>query len=747
MLAFIRQVFRGFSVAVLAVLLIPATVFVCIVGGFIFLPLPANLPPPNSTLPSEATKIYDINGHQIADVRRFEQNVHVDKNDIPLVLKQAVVASEDKNFYKHHGVDIRGSFRAFWADIHNQKTVQGGSTITQQYVKNAYTNKARTITRKIREAVLASQLDRQISKDEILYRYLSTVYFGDGAYGIGAASENYFRKPVTQLNASESAMLVGLIPAPSAWSPRDNPVENEVHRKIVLDKMLQQHYLTQQQHDDAIAQPLWLESQGPPSGPVTMVYNEQKPQAQFPYFVDYVKRYLTAKFGDQMVYQGGLRVQTTLDPTLQSLAESTVANTLAGTKAPLDMSMVAVEPPTGYVKALVGGRDFQQAQVNLALGGCPDHPAPNVKVLVEPTCWRQKGVVGGGTGRQPGSSFKPVVLATAYSEGVQPGKIYPAPRVYYPPDCNGPTCPVHNFEGESFGPTSIKEAMAHSINTVFAPLVKDVGFVQTANMAKKLGIDSAWYSPTVHGNNGNYALGTIDVSPLEMASAYSVFANRGVRQSATPVVKVLDASGKVLEDNTNREGVRVIDEPVADNVTDALRGVIDHGTGATNGQIGRPAAGKTGTTEDYHDAWFVGYTPTLSTSVWMGYSNSIKTINYKGDTQIAGGTVPTATWASFMREALKDVPPTEFSQPAPIRAPDKNVLSLTPGAPLPIQPADHRSPKPTPTGNYNRVDDSASPYVAAPPTTTTIPPIIPPPAALPAQPQSAPSGAGGQRGR
>ncbi len=232
MLSFLRHVLRGFSVVTLSVLLLPATVFTCILGGFIFLPLPANLPEPKPIVSSEASKIYDVNGAELATLRKFDQNLPVEQKDIPPVLKQALISMEDKNFYNHKGVDLRGSLRALKADLQNKSVAQGGSTITQQYVKNAYTNKERTLSRKLREAVLASQLDRQVPKDEILFKYLSSVYFGNGAYGIGAAAQTYFRVPVSQLNASQSAVLVALIPAPSQWSPRDNPTQNESRRKL-----------------------------------------------------------------------------------------------------------------------------------------------------------------------------------------------------------------------------------------------------------------------------------------------------------------------------------------------------------------------------------------------------------------------------------------------------------------------------------------------------------------------------------
>ena len=736
MLSVLKHIFRGFSLTALLVTLVPISVAICLLGGFIFLPLPATIPEPKAVLPSQATKIYDVDGKQIADLGRFEINVPIQKTDIPQVLKNAVISSEDRNFYKHSGVDVRGSARALWADLRNKETVQGGSTITQQYVKLAYKDQDRTISRKIREAIRASQLDRQIDKDEIIYRYLSIVYLGDGAYGVGAASETYFRKPVNELNVSEAAALAGIIPAPSARAPRDNIASAETFRKLVLQQMFDERYIDKATFDDAMAKPLWLDSNGEPPGPVTKIYERETVQTQFPYFVDYVRRYLEARYGIDKVRSGGLQVQTTLSPELQELAEKTVSDKLRGTSAPLDMAMVAVEPPTGYVKAIVGGRDFAKAQVNLALGGCPTRPVgangKPMQVQVEPSCWSKDTypVSGGGVGRQPGSSYKAFVLAAAYEQGIGPNTSYSAPSSWSPPGCRGASCVIRNYEGEAGGRATLKESTWHSYNTVYAPLIRDIGikqdgkaidgFIHTAELAKRLGVTSSYYAADFHQTGGNYALGVIDVAPLDMASAYGVFANRGMRLAPTPVVKVIDDEGNVLEDNSAREPQRVLDEAVADNVTDTLRGVIESGTGRSNGQIGRPAAGKTGTGEEYTNAWFVGYTPTLSTAVWMGYSDRPRTINYKGNTRVAGGTEPTKTWATFMKAALKDVPTTDFSEPAPIKAPDRNVLNLRGenSGPLPIAPQQQRKPTGTPTGDFDQVQRGTQ---AATPPTTPVP--------------------------
>jgi penicillin-binding protein 1A len=483
--------------------------------------------------------------------------------------------------------------------------------------------------------------------------------------------------------------------------------------------MFEQRYLSKEQYDDAVAHPLWLESKGAPPGPATIVKNVQKTQTKYPYFVAYVEKYLRLKYGDDMTYRGGLRVQTTLDPAMQDVAQQTVSDKLKGTSAPLEIALVSVEPQTGFVKSMVGGRDFSKNQVNLALGGCPVQPK-NKKIEVKADCWSNPMVTGGGLGRQPASSFKPFVLAAAYEDGVSPSKTYPGLSVFQIPGCQpagDARCKIRNAEGEPAGTSTIKEAMAHSINTVYAPLGRDVGFDKVANMAKKLGLHDAWYSSQVHTNSGVYSLGVIDTSPLEMAGAYGVFANRGVRQEPTPIVKILGPDAKVIEDNSERNGDRVISEAVADNMNDALEGVISHGTAAGSGNIGRPAAGKTGTAESFSNAWFVGYTPSLSTAVWMGYSDSNDRINYKGNRSVYGGGVPTQTWSAYMKTVLKDVPQTQFEEPAPITKVNTNALeSTTPTIPQ-ILPGQVRQPKPLNAGDFDQTSGGVS--VATTSTTAT----------------------------
>ncbi|MDQ3979709.1 MAG: penicillin-binding protein [Actinomycetota bacterium] len=658
----VSRVPKAVGVFLAVTVLLPVVVAGTALSAYLFLPLPTpELPPPNPGVEaSRITRIYDATGQEIGLLRKFDTKIPVQQSDIPEVLKQAVVATEDQRFYSHSGIDIRGAIRAFWADVQNRTIVQGGSTITQQYVKSVYTGGERTFARKLKEAVIASRLDRRMDKDEILFRYLSNVYFGGGAYGAGAAAESYFKKPVNDLSLSESALLASVIRAPSQLEPRGHPAEAEAGRVRVLGEMLHQGRISQAEYDEAVQQRVVLVgTDAPADGPATFVQPLELQSATEPYFVDSVRRYLSAKYGDDVIYKGGLRVETSLDPRLQDLAEQAVGKSLEGTSPPLEMALVTVEPHTGFVKALVGGRDFAASQVNLALGNCPDRPV----VRDAPVC-----LSGGGTGRQPGSAFKPITLAKAFESGIGPGRVYSGPSAYTFPNCTG-DCTVHNVESGGYGAIALREATAYSVNTVYAQLILDVGVPETAEMAHRLGL--TMISPDGVRSDGepygaSLTLGSGETSPYDMAGAFAVFANRGLQQPATPVVKVTDANGNVLEDNTQRKPRRVLSEAVADNINDVLKGVVEYGTG-TNADVGRPngTAGKTGTSENFGDAWFVGYTPHLSTAVWMGHSDSREKPlrNIKGTGIVYGGTIPARTWGAFMGEALKTAPQADFAPP------------------------------------------------------------------------------------
>ena len=684
-----------------------------------------SVPEPTHPQGGQVSRAFAANGEEIGQFRQFEQNLPVKPADIPLRLKQAMIAAEDESFYSHGGVDFRGVVRAAKADLLAQDFSQGASTITQQYVRNAYTGRERTVGRKLREVVVARQVDRQLPKDEILFKYLSTIYLGEGAYGVGAASENYFRKPVSQLSLSEAALLAGLVPAPSRYEPRGNPSLAEEKRRVVLDKMLDQGYITPEEHSTASAQRIWMVPNVPPNRPATVIHPPQQLDPKYPYFMDYLRRYLVARYGPETVFKGGLEIHTTLDPRMQAAAEGAIAASLAGTSPPLEMALTAVQPETGFVRAMVGGRDFNApgGQANLALGGCTRPPERfKDKVDVPATCWDEKSRVvgGGGSGRQAGSAWKPFVLAAALNKGMPESKVYSAPSSYRFKGCTGDQgCTIQNYEGSGGGSANLRSATARSINTVYAQMIRDVGVKETADMAKKLGITSAWVAtPEIQGPS--YAIGTQEVSPLDMASAFGVFANHGRRNPATPV-EWMKARGKILEDNRRRAPERVLDEGVANSVTDILKGVITGGTG-TKADIGRPAAGKTGTAQEWRDAWFVGYTPQLSAAVWIGNRDRPTSLfGVKGVGRVTGGSIPAETWKGFMLEALKDVPPTDFT----------GVTTLPPPPP-PVNPPPVRTPtsQRPPVTSYRPYDDAYPPlpdyyypppdsYYIPPPTTTT----------------------------
>ena len=624
-----------------------------------------SLPAPRTSVGSPITQVYDSTGAPIASFQQFTTNIPVTSSDIPTVMKQAVVAAEDRRFYQHKGVDTKGILRALWADLNGGGYVQGGSTIDQQYVRLVYGSNVKSIHRKLREAILAGRLDLHMTKDQILTAYLTRAYFGGGAYGVGAAAQLYFRKSVKDLSLSESALLAGILPAPSAYNPRVDPVGAERRRLDVLTKMADQGLITSDVEASAKAQRLvLLPSDTTPAVDVTLVYPPATQETPYPWFVDYVRRYLIARFGEDRVLRGGLRVQTSLDPRLQGQADASVAATLKGTTDPVDMAMVVVDPNTGLVKAMVGGRDFAASQVNAALGSCP--PTTQLAPANQPVC-----IDGGGSGRQPGSAFKPFTLAKAFEEGIDPNTYFYGPSTYNYPlgTCLGVNCTVHNVESGGYGSISLRDATAYSVNTVFAQLVLKVGVVQTAELAHRVGL--TMINPKGRSGYGFYGpsltLGSADVSPLDMAAAYGVFAARGMQFSATPVLRVVAADGTVLEDNTARPGQRVMAQTVADQVNDVLKGVVAKGTG-TAANIGRPdgTAGKTGTTESFSDAWFVGYTPQLVASVWMGDSNGRHPlVNIKGVAQVFGGTLPAQTWHDFMAKALTGVPVQNFAPPAP----------------------------------------------------------------------------------
>ena len=610
--------------AVIVVVVVGMVAATTALATYVFMPLPVNLPEERLQPQRQASTVFALDGTPIGQFKGAETQVEVSAENIPDTIRRAVIAAEDHRFFNHRGVDWQAIGRALHADVKAGKMVQGASTITQQLIRNLYTGSERTVARKAREALLAIQAERVYSKEEILARYLNTVYLGESTFGVEAASQSYFRKAAKDLTLSEAALLAGVIPAPSIYSPRANKALAEQRRNLVLDQMAGYRLATPEEIAKARAE-------------VPVIHPPPKVETQHPWFMDYLRVYLLNVKGytAQQVYGGSLRIETTFDPRLQDAAQRAVAR-LNKPKDP-EAALVAIEPQTGFVRAVVGGRNWDTSQVNLALGR-----------------------LGGGSGRQAGSSFKPYVLAEAFEQGIRPDKRYAAPSCARPKGFDKPVC---NYGHSGYGGVDLRTAMHKSINTVFAKLISDVGVMPTAEMALRLGIKGIDLKAKQYGV---LALGTQETSALEQASAFGVFANHGLRVEPTPVLRILDVKGEIVEDNRKPDGKQVISEAVADNVTSVLQGVVEKGTG-TRAKIGRPAAGKTGTSENWENAWFVGYTPTLSTAVWMGHPGANKTMaNVHGVPHVVGGSLPAMIWHDFMIEAVKDVEPIPFTVAAPL---------------------------------------------------------------------------------
>ena len=644
---------RAVAAFVLALVAVPPVAGAVAVATLVKAPLPVGeLPEQRSTLTAEPSMVFDSTGRQIALFRGFDQTVEVTSEEIPQVLKDAVVAIEDRRFWEHDGVDYEGIARAARINLAVGGVAQGGSTITQQFVKNAYLSGEQTIERKVEEALLATELEKQLTKEEILFGYLTSSYYGSGAYGIGAAAEIYFDKEVADLDISEAAILAGVVQAPSRLSPYVDREAAEDRRRLVLQAMLDQGYISEERHQREFERRLWsVDDEELPGGSVTtLVPRPDKGATHFPYFVDHIEAELLDELGPDLVYNGGLTIETTIVPELQSKAEESVAARLENTEFPVEMALVSIDPSNGHIVSMVGGRDYEVSQVNLATGG--------------------------STGFQPGSAFKPIVLAGAFELGLSPETVYDAPASWDVPGCSGERCTLNNSDFSDRGEITLREAMHSSVNTVFAQLVVDVTIKETKTLALDLGLDRI--DPD-RAYGASLALGAAESSPLEMASAYGTFANNGVRVESTGISRVIDSDGNVLIDNRARRGERVLEEGVAANISDVLTGVINGGTGKS-ASIGRPAAGKTGTAQNYTAAWFVGYTPEYSTAIWMGHADRLESLRgVNGVSAVTGGSHPAIAWGSYMWAAHEGLEVTPFPEPpelAPIDEETAEVLSV-----------------------------------------------------------------------
>jgi len=591
--------------------------FGLLVGGFFFwfytgIGLP-KLETMKDLQRAQTSKLFAADGSVIAELHGEQNRENVPLDQIGQQLQDAVIAIEDERFYHHNGVDWYGIARAFWINVVKGGVVQGGSTITQQYVKNTLAESQRTYWRKLEEANLAFQLEKKYSKQQILEMYLNDVYFGQGCYGVKTACQIFFNKAPNDLTLGECALLAGIIRSPNGYSPYFASKKAKERRDVVLNKMVQLNYISEAQAEQAKQEPIAVQ-------PIP----EKAPNPVAPYFTEYVTQYLKQQFGDDAVFRGGLRIYTTVDLNVQAIAEEAIANTLDEPGDPT-ASMVVLDPRTGQIKAMVGGQDFTASQYNIAAQG----------------------------GRQPGSAFKVFVLAAALSIGISPSKMYDSSNTTLDfPD--GTKWKVQNNEGASYGEVSLEEGTIRSINVVYAHLIKDVGVQRVVSMAHDMGITSPINA------NPAIAIGGLEhgVNPLEMASAFGTLANNGVHCDPIAVTKVTDADGNVLLENSVTSK-QVLRPEVANMENKLLQEVVSSGTG-TSAQIGRPQAGKTGSTDNNTDAWFCGYTPDLVAAVWVGYPEGLVPMRSVHGITVYGGTFPARIWRRVMNRALEGVDPTPF---------------------------------------------------------------------------------------
>jgi penicillin-binding protein 1A len=605
-----RRILRGIGFALLLVVL-----FVAGITGGIVAAYSRNLPDISRMAdyqPASSTRIFARDGSLLASVYK-ENRVWVPITRIPPLVSEAFIANEDHNFYSHHGVDFGGIVRAAFADLTHQQ-FQGASTITQQLARRLFLNDEVSVSRKIQEALLAMEIERYYTKDEILERYLNIIYLGAGAYGVDAAAHTYFGKGVEKLSVGQAAMLAGVVAAPSDYSPFANMNLARDRQRHVLDRMAESGYVTQTQADEAFDAPLELASQRAPG---LQGYAS-------PYFTTYAIAQLEKLFGADAVQEGGLQVYTTLDPRMEKIAQEAVTwgvdQALAEGINAHEAALVSIRPSTGEIVAMIGGPHFSLAnQFNRA--------------------WQAK--------RQPGSSFKVYVYTAAVDSGMPVSTIVDDTPVSYPMG-DGTSWSPKDDDFRYMGAVTLRTALTLSRNIVAVKLLERVGPDRVIDYAHRMGITSD-LEP-----NLSLALGSSVVSVLDQASGYSTLANQGLHVDPSPFRLVKDSLGTTVLDNQYAQANDVVGAGTAFLMTSILQDVISKGTGYPNAIIGRPAAGKTGTTSDFRDAWFVGYTPDLVTAVWLGNDD------YSRMYESYGGNIPARIWARFMKAALQGTPPHDF---------------------------------------------------------------------------------------
>ena len=594
-------------------------------AGF-FVSVTSHLPDVTGNItPNASSRIYDEKGRLITTVHAEENRIPVSIDQVPQNLQNAFVAAEDVRFYEHHGIDPRGILRAIFSNVvSGNATGQGGSTITQQLARNAFLTQEQTLKRKLLEVVLAFEIENKYTKKQILEMYMNQIYFGQGCYGVETASHVYFGKDAKDLSLPQCAMLAGLPNSPNYYSPFRSLEAAKYRQAIVLDQMAKYGYITEAQAAEAKAADVGLAS--PEAAKST--------GSTASYFINYVIQAISDKYDSDAIYKEGLQVYTTLNLDMQKEAEKVMAANLPdGNKDANGLTqpqgaLLTLEVGTGHVKAMVGGRG-------------EDHFNRATQMV-----------------RQPGSAFKPFVYLTAFENKFSPYDTVSNESKTYP----GGWTPK-NYGGTSGGKVTLEEALVHSMNIPTIDLADKVGMSKVLDTAEACGISTLVKDGKSTDNNLAASIGglTNGVSMIDMAKAYSVFANNGKLVEPMVILKVIDRNGNVLEDNSApKEGKQVVDEVSVHRLTCILEEVISRGTGG-NAMIGRPMAGKTGTTDDEHDAWFVGYTPEMVTAVWIGDDTS-------SNAGYTGGTIPAAIWREFMSQALADYKYKAFDIPDSVRA-------------------------------------------------------------------------------
>ena len=608
------------KVALFAAIFMVLFPIVTATGAYFFLTY--NLPTVQSLKdykPSVVTSVYSEDNKVIGEFF-IERRYTVPLSQMPPLLIQAFVAAEDAHYFEHKGIDYISILRAAFKNIERMEIAQGGSTITQQITKSLLLTPQKSFSRKIKEAVLAHRIEKSLTKNEILNLYLNQIYLGHGAYGVEAAVKTYFGKTVKDLNLSEIALIAGLPKAPATYSPFRYPDRAKSRQLYVLDRMVERSYITPEESDKAN------------KTVIRLMPNEGKVQIEAPYFTEHIRKYVMEKYGEEKLYRGGLKIYTTLNLSMQKAAEKACKQGLEeieqrekyGKKGQIvQAALLCLDVRTGSVRTMVGGKDFSQNEFNRAVQ----------------------------SRRQPGSAFKPIVYAAALDKGFTPASLINDSPVVYPSGQNGQPWKPENYDGEYHGPTSLRKALTNSVNVVTVKILERIGVNYVVNYAHNLGVKSPLAADLT------LALGSSGVSLLELVRAYAAFPSLGALLDPVFITRIVDREGVVLEQNRPRM-IQVISSQTAYLMTSILQSVVEEGTGRKVSALRYPCAGKTGTTNEFRDAWFIGYTPDLIAGVWVGFDD--RRSMGRGET---GAQAASPIWLYFMQRVVEDTPIKFFSIP------------------------------------------------------------------------------------